>query len=89
MSAFVASGRIADLVIAVTLLEWLALAWLRRRTGRGIAPAALARALLPGLCLMLALRCALTGALWHWIAVWLLAAGLAHLADIVLRWRSS
>lgn len=42
--------------------------------------------LLAGAFLLLALRCALTGAGWLWIALWLLAALLAHVADIVGRW---
>ena len=78
MAEFVASGHIVDIVLAVTLLEAVALTlWLRR-----IAPAALARMLAPGVCLMLALRAALTGAAWPWIAVLLLLAGLSHLADV-------
>ena len=50
MAEFVASGRIVDVVLAVTLLEALALLWPRRA-----ASPALACMLAPGLCLMLAL----------------------------------
>ena len=43
--------------------------------------------LLAGAFLLLALRAALTGAPWPSIAIWLLAALIAHLADLVRRWR--
>ena len=78
MAELVASGRVVDIVLAVTLLEAMALTLWRRR----IAPAALAVMLAPGVALMLALRAALTGAGWQWIALCLAAAGLAHLADL-------
>ena len=77
MAEFVASGYIVDVVLAVTLLEALALLWLSR-----IAPPALACMLAPGLCLMRALRAALAGAGWQWIAALLALAGLTHLADL-------
>ena len=38
-------------------------------------------------CLMLALRGALVGASWGWIAAAMAGAGAAHLADLALRWR--
>lgn len=37
MEGFFASGRVADLILLVLLLEGLALWALHRRTGRGIA----------------------------------------------------
>ena len=77
MAEFVASGRIVDVVLAVMLIEAAALLWLRRLP----APALLAM-LAPGLCLTLALRAALTGAGWHWVALCLVLAGLTHLADL-------
>ncbi len=80
--------RLIDLVIAVSLLEWLLLAQWHRRTGRGIAAGALAGMLLPGLCLMLAARGALTGAPWYLMALLLSAAGLAHIADLRRRWKT-
>jgi hypothetical protein len=77
MAEFVTSGRIVDIVLLVTLVEAVALLWLRR-----IAAPAIAAMLAPGLCLMLALRAALTGAGWGWIAALLVLAGLTHLADL-------
>jgi hypothetical protein len=40
--------------------------------------------LLPGILLLLALREALTGANWVWVALWLTVSLPAHLADF---WR--
>ena len=75
-----------DLVIGLTVLEGLALSAYFRVTGRGVAPAQFGINLVSGLCLMFALRCALAVAGWRWIALWLLAAGLAHGLDLWRRW---
>jgi hypothetical protein len=80
-------ARLIDLVIGLTLLEALGLwAW-HRRSGRGVAPAEWALNLLSGLCLMFAVRGALTAAPWFWIALGLIAAGAVHGADLWRRWR--
>ena len=78
---------LVDLVIAVTLLEAAALAVYHARTGRGLAPRDFAANLGAGLALMLAVRAALAGAAWTWVAAGLAAAGLAHLLDLRRRWR--
>ena len=80
--------RLIDFVIAVSLFEWLLLSQWHRRSGQGMAPGALTGMLLPGLCLMLAVRSALTGAPWYLLALLLSAAGLAHIADLRRRWTS-
>lgn len=80
MSEFFASGRAADLLIAVLALEAaVLLLWLKRRD--------LLVALLPGLCLVLALRAALTGAGWGVVALWLAASLPAHIWDMRRRLR--
>jgi hypothetical protein len=43
--------------------------------------------LLSGMCLLAALRVGLAGAWWGWIALALLAALVAHVADLGRRWR--
>jgi hypothetical protein len=87
MEALFASGHVADLILVVLVLESaLLIAW-HRRTGNGLVPRAVLALALPGVALVLALRLALTGAWWGWIALALLAAFAAHLADIALRWR--
>lgn len=86
MGELFASGRAVDLVLAFVAVEALVLALHRRHTGRGLPPADLAALLLPGVGLLLALRAALVGAWWGWTALALLAALLAHLADVGRRW---
>ena len=88
MSGLFASGRIVDLVLAITALEAALLLAYHRRTGRGPAPKDVVGMLLAGACLMLALREALVGAEWRWIALWLAAAFVAHLNDLRRRWPS-
>jgi len=84
-----ATGRIVDLVLALVALEAIGLAIYRRRTGRGVAAGDLLPNLVAGACLLLALRAALTGAGWMWVAGWLAASLPAHLADLRRRWRRS
>jgi hypothetical protein len=87
MSALFASGRIVDLILGLVVLEAALLAGWHARTGRGIPPAALAGTLGAGAGLLLALRAALVGAWWGWVAAALLAALLAHALDLLGRWR--
>jgi hypothetical protein len=77
---------LVDIVIAVTLLEALALAAYHARTGRGLAPREFVPALGAGLGLMMAVRAGLGNAGWHWVAAGLLASGLAHALDVRRRW---
>jgi len=86
---FLASGRAVDFVLAFMLCEGLLLALLYQRRGIGVAPAVLGPMLLAGAALLLALRAALTGDHWSWLALWLILALAAHLWDLSLRWRRS
>lgn len=81
------SVTVIDLVIGLTLFEGLALALYHRRTGKGVPVGDFAVNLVSGLCLMLALRAAVTDAAWHWIGLWLTVAGGAHATDLMRRWR--
>lgn len=76
-----------DAVIALTVLEALALVAWHRRTGRGMAPAECLPNLASGLALMLAVRAAIGGSGWGWVAAGLATAGLLHAADLRRRWR--
>ncbi len=87
MEAFFASGRAAELILGVLVLEFAALAAWRARTGTGPSPRALLPLLLAGACFALALRAALTGQGWVWVAAPLSAAFLAHLWDLAQRWK--
>jgi hypothetical protein len=73
------SPMLIDLVILFTLVEAGVLLFWRRPV---------VAMLLPGICLLLALRAALAGAAWPWVPVALTAALVAHLWDVRLRWRS-
>jgi hypothetical protein len=87
MDALFASGRIVDAILVLVAAEALLLAWLAR--SRGLARAPLLANLASGAALMLALRAALTGAVWPVVAGWMLAGLLAHLADLTLRLRAA
>jgi len=76
-----------EAIIVLTVLEGVALALYHRATGRGVAPVEYAANLASGVALMLALRAALGGAGWGWVAAALAASGLLHAADIARRWR--
>lgn len=88
MAEWFVSGRIAEAIIALTVLEAFVLALYRRITGRGVPVADLLPLLGAGIALMFALRAALTGQSWIWIALWLVVALAAHLGDLRRRWRN-
>jgi hypothetical protein len=78
---------LVDGIIALVAVEFLALALLRVRTGRGIGAVDLLFNLLAGAGLMLALRAALAGDGGAWILGWLTLALVAHVVDLARRWR--
>jgi hypothetical protein len=87
MAALFASGRIVDLILVMVVLEAVALwVWLRQ-TGQGPRLSGLLPNLLAGACLLAALRAALGGAPWPWIAGALAAGLAAHLWDLAVRFR--
>jgi hypothetical protein len=86
MQDFFHSGLVADVILVVMIAEAVLLLIYRRTTGGGLAPADLAAMLLAGACLVLALRAALTGSPWPVVASFLVAALIAHLADLYRRW---
>ena len=81
MSTLFASGRIIDLILALVALEAVGLVLYRRQTGRGLQVPAIVLGLLPGVLLLVAVRAALRGARWEWIALLLALACVAHLVD--------
>ena len=86
-AAFFASGQVADLMVAVLLLEALALLgfwWLTRRRS---APRSYFDFVLPDVFFALALRAALTGAWWGFVSLAMTAAFFAHAWDLWRRWR--
>lgn len=86
MADLFASGRIIDLILIALALEVGAIGAYRGYRGRGIRASELVATAAAGACLLLALRGALAGAAWAWIAGWLLLGLGAHVADVSLRW---
>ena len=87
LQLWVNDGTLVDAIIGITLLEVLALLLYHHQTKRGLKPRDYLLNVLSGLCLMLALRCALANSAWYLISAFLMAAGLAHVADIAWRLR--
>ena len=58
------------------VIEATALIAMKRR------PMTVILTILPGAAMMLALRAAITGASWHWVAIWLTVSLPLHLADL-------
>jgi L-lactate permease len=83
MQELLHSGGIADLMVGVIVAEMLALGMRRPDALRIAMPS-----LCSGLCLALALRCALTGSTWPWVALWIGASGTAHGFEMFRRWRN-
>ena len=77
---------LVDIVITLTLAETVALLAYHRITGGGLSPRDVVSNMLSGLFLMSALRCALVNSGWPWIVFFLISSGLAHAADLALRW---
>lgn len=88
MTEFFSSGLAFDVVLGFMVVEALALAAWRYKTGRGLAAGEIAGVLLPGLFLLLALRSVVAGSQWMWISAFLLAALVAHMVDLRRRWRA-
>ena len=87
MSELFASGTVVDVVLIFLLVEAIAVIgyWLWRK--RGIAPADFLPGMISGALMLLALRAVLAGAGWMVPTLCLMAAGGAHLVDVLRRWR--
>lgn len=81
--------RFVDAVLLLLLAECVLLMWWSHRTGRGPAPSGLIANLLSGAGLLLAMRLAMSGVGWPWLAIPLLGSGLAHALDLRERWRAA
>lgn len=87
MNHLFTSGLVADLILALMLVEGCFLVLYHRRTGRGLTTAEVLSGLLAGGGLVLAVRGALVGAEWHWLAAALLLSLVAHAVDFYQRFR--
>lgn len=79
MAWFFASGYAVDLVFAVLAVEAV---WL---IARGHPTRAVLLTLLPAVLILIALRAALTGMAWPWVALPLALSFPVHLADLAAR----
>lgn len=85
MAELFVTGHVVDLILVLMVLEGVVLIRWARRNGRSELAAGLLGNMLAGAGLLLALRGALAGAWWGWIALCLALALLAHVADLSQR----
>ncbi len=85
MDAFIRSGGIADVILVVLAAETALVGLYLWRRGQAMALLSLAAANLAGGALVLAFRAVLHESGWLFVAIYLAAALLAHLADLALR----
>lgn len=88
LSPLITSGFVIELIVGLMVVEGLLLAWWHERTGQGPGLADFAATLVSGLCLMMALRAGLVGDGALWIGFWLVVALIAHVTDLLRRWRT-
>ena len=86
MTGLLTSARLIDIVLLLTGVEAVCVVLYRHRTKRGPPAGDFLVTLLAGVFLLLALRCALSGAGPGWLALCLLGALGAHVADVWRRW---
>jgi len=84
VQGFFESGRAADLILLILVLELIWLGLSRRLSWADAVGLAV-----PGLLIVLGLRAALTGASWPWIAAPLALALPVHLLDLRRRLQTS
>lgn len=85
MEQLITSGWIADIILVVIAAETLIIAFYFWRKGLPMALISFAASGLAGGSLVLALRAVMRDSGWIYVAAYLFAALLAHLADVVLR----
>ena len=89
MKQLLQDGRIIEVILALMILEAAVLvAWYKLK-GQGVAPVGLVVNLLAGMFLLLAVLAALQNASYWTLGLCLMAALLAHVADLAMRWNNS
>jgi hypothetical protein len=86
---FLWSGSLTDLALAIIAVEAVVLLVSQQRSGVGLRPLDVAGQLAAGAMLLLALRCAVTGASYVWTLVFVAASFPAHAFDLLRRVRSA
>ncbi len=89
MTELFSTGLIADIILAFMALEAIVLVLYQRKTGRGFTQLSVFWMLFPGACLVLAIRAALVGAAWGWIALAVSFSLVAHLGYLRHRLRNN
>ncbi len=79
------SGRVVDGILLILGVEFAALTWRARGPRWRGQTIDQILALAPGACLLLALRAALIGAPWIWVATWLSLSLPFHIGDLIRR----
>ena len=87
LETIIMSGRIVEAMLVFIVLEIVFVEVYRRWRGGGLRTVPLLVNIGAGGSLMLALRAALSDAGWAWIAAFLLAALVFHVADLAIRWQ--
>lgn len=85
VEALFSSGHVVDIALAFIALEYVGLVLRAQKAVRLSRFIGLIHALGPGVCLMMALRCALVGADPLWVAFWLTASLPLHIWDMASR----
>ncbi len=85
MEDFVQSGRLTDIILVIMAVEVVAVSFFLWRRNQGLGVVSFVASLMSGASLILALRAALTDAGWYYVALYVTASLLAHLAEIAIR----
>lgn len=83
------NGSLLLAIVVLIALEGLGLYWLEQRGRSPLRLREVLGNLVSGAALMLAVRAALLDQSWTVVATWLLCALLAHVTDLLVRWRRS
>ena len=86
MADMIINAALIDWILALVVLEGVAVLGWRALRGRGPQPLAFLSNLVAGAFLLVALRGAVSGASGAWIAACIFAGVLAHFVDLTARW---
>lgn len=87
MEALLLSGRLLDGILCLIVIEGLIIIVAHRYNRARPSPWTLIPNLISGAALMLGIRLALSQAAWFWLALCLICSLLAHLTDLIMRYR--
>ncbi|MDG1012758.1 MAG: hypothetical protein P8N99_08070 [Luminiphilus sp.] len=87
MEALLLSGRLLDGILCLIVIEGIVIIVAHRYNRARPSPWTLIPNLISGAALMLGIRLALSQAAWFWLALCLGCSLLAHLTDLIMRYR--